>query len=151
MSRPTIIPTLWILRKVSIKISLSIPRKLTCTDTFTLLWISCFRNHYIFPPETECFGPDKHVRTAQVDLGRYITQSPYSWFSRGKAHIKEMLRSCAIRDSDSPISSIVVLVRKTDNFLRFVLDHKKLNSRTRKDAYMLPRFDDTVDVLIGAK
>ena len=25
------------------------------------------------------------ARTAQVDLGRYITQSPYCWFSRGTA------------------------------------------------------------------
>ena len=32
-----------------------------------------------------------------------------------------------------------------------VLSERKLNNRTRKDAYMLPRFDDTMDVLSSAK
>ena len=64
------------LRKVSIRISLSMPRRLTLTDTFRLMWIFCFRNHYsiyLFPPETECIGLDK---PAQADLVRYIRQSP---------------------------------------------------------------------------
>ena len=39
-------PTSWTLRKVSTKISLSMPRRLTRVDTFRLLWIFCFRNHY---------------------------------------------------------------------------------------------------------
>ena len=53
-------PTLWTLRKVSIRISLSMPRRLTRTDIFRLLWIFCFRNHYYIPlfPGTECVGPD---------------------------------------------------------------------------------------------
>ena len=29
-----------------------------------------------FPPETECVDPDPSARTAQADLGRYITQRP---------------------------------------------------------------------------
>ena len=29
------------------------------------------------PPETEYVGPDQSARSAQADLGRYITQRPY--------------------------------------------------------------------------
>ena len=49
MSRSTRKPTLWNLRKVSTRISLSMPRRLTRTDTFRLLWIFCFRNYYSIP------------------------------------------------------------------------------------------------------
>ena len=56
-----------------------------------------------------------------------------------------------MRESNSPYSSNCVLVRKKDNSLRFCLDFRMLNSRTRKDAYMLPRFDDTVDLLVGSR
>ena len=30
----------------------------------------------LFPPETEFVDPDQCARTAQADLGRYITQRP---------------------------------------------------------------------------
>jgi hypothetical protein len=43
------------------------------------------------------------------------------------------------------------LVRKRDGSLRFCIDWRQLNARTRKDAYNLPRFDDIVDSLSGAK
>ena len=66
-------------------------------------------------------------------------------------HLKEMLDSGAIRESESPYSSNVVLVRKKDGSLRFCIDFRKLNSRTIRDSYNLPRIDDTVDTLIGAK
>ena len=55
-----------------------------------------------------------------------------------------------MRESNSPYSSNCVLVRKKDNSFRFCLDFRLLNSRTRKDAYMLPRFVDTVDLLVGS-
>ena len=49
MSRPTRKPTLWTLHEVSTRISRSMPRRLTRTYTFRLLWIFCFRNHYSIP------------------------------------------------------------------------------------------------------
>ena len=62
-----------------------------------------------------------------------------------------MLDVGVIRESNSPFSSNVVLVRKKDGSLRFCIDYRMLNSRTRKDAYMLPRFDDVVDNLSGSR
>ena len=40
--------------------------------------------------------------------------------------------------------------KKVGNLL-FCIDFRKLNSRTVKDAYMLPRIDDTIDTLLDTK
>ena len=43
-----------------------------------------------------------------------------------------------------------MLVRKKDGSLRFCIDLRRLNARTIKDAYSLPRIDETLDCLGGA-
>lgn len=66
-------------------------------------------------------------------------------------HIKEMLDLGVIRKSESPYASPVVLVRKKDGALRFCIDLRKLNSKTVRDSYALPRIEETLDTLQGAK
>ena len=61
-----------------------------------------------------------------------------------------MVEVRAIRRSLSPWASAVVLVRKKDGGLRFCINLHKLNNRTVKDGYSLPRNDDTLDCLHGA-
>ena len=76
---------------------------------------------------------------------------PPGLYEEVRQHLKEMIEADAIRPSESPYSSNVVLVRKKDGSLRFCIDFRKLNSRTVKDAYNLPRVNDTIDTLIGSK
>ena len=64
-----------------------------------------------------------------------------------KVHIQEMLDVGAIRPSNSPWTSAVVLVWKKDGKLWFCIDLQKLNTRTNKDAYSVPRIDETLDCL----
>ena len=68
-----------------------------------------------------------------------------------KAHIQEMLDLGAIRPSNSPWASAIVLVRKKDGRLRFCIDLRRLNNRTVKDAYSLPRIESILDSLGGAQ
>ena len=61
-----------------------------------------------------------------------------------------MLQLGAIRKFKSPWSSAVVLVRKKDGSLRFCIDLRKLNEKMIKDAYALPRIEDSLDSLNGS-
>jgi hypothetical protein len=65
--------------------------------------------------------------------------------------LDDMQRRGIIEESDSPWSSPVVLVRKKNGELRFCVDYRKLNNVTKKDCFLLPRIDDTLDTLAGAK
>ena len=61
----------------------------------------------------------------------------------------EMLTGGQIEPSDSPWSSPVVLVTKKDRDTWFCVDYRKLNDTMVKDAYPLPKIDDTLDMLAG--
>ena len=63
--------------------------------------------------------------------------------------VTEMLTGSQIEASDIPWSSPVVLVTKKDGGTRFCVDYRQLNDATIKDAYPLPRIDDTLDMLAG--
>ena len=60
-----------------------------------------------------------------------------------------MLEIGAIRGSSNPWASDVVLVCRKDGSLYFCLDLWKLNACMIKDAYRLPRIDETLDWLNG--
>ena len=76
---------------------------------------------------------------------------PPAYYQEVKQHIEEMLACGAIRRSNSPWCSNVVLVRKQDGTLRLCLDFRRLNARTIQDAYHLPRIEDTLDKLAGSQ
>ena len=80
---------------------------------------------------------------------RYRCIPPHQ-YEEVKQHLKEMLEIGAISKSKSPWASVVVLVRKKDGSLRFCIDLRKLNARTVKDAYSLPRTEETIDSFNGA-
>ena len=65
-------------------------------------------------------------------------------------HIQEMLDGGAIRPSQSPWCNAVVLVCKKDGGLRFCIDFRRLNSQTKKDAYPIPRMQETMESMVGA-
>lgn len=67
-----------------------------------------------------------------------------------KEHINQLLGAQVIRESCSPFASPIVLVKK-DGSLRLCVDYRQLNSRTRKDAFPLPRIEELLDALTGAR
>lgn len=56
-----------------------------------------------------------------------------------KNHLQQLLNAGLIRKFKSPWSSNAVLCRKKDKSFRMCIYDRKLNSRTMKDFYALPR------------
>ena len=89
----------------------------------------------------------------KIELDDYKSfKDRYRWilphqYEEVRKHLNEMLEIGAIRKSNSPWVSAVVLVRKKDGSLRFCIDLWKLNAQTTKDAYSLPRIEETLDCL----
>ena len=64
----------------------------------------------------------------------------------------DKFRSTGItRPSCSPYNAPVVMAPKKDGKLRFCVDYRALNKVTVKDCYPMPRIDESVDRLRGAK
>uniref|UniRef100_A0A671UWP7 ribonuclease H n=1 Tax=Sparus aurata TaxID=8175 RepID=A0A671UWP7_SPAAU len=75
---------------------------------------------------------------------------PPSEYEVVKEHINQLLPSQVIQESSSPYASPIVLARKKDGSLRMCVDYRQLNSKTRKDAFPLPRIEESLDALSGA-
>lgn len=65
--------------------------------------------------------------------------------------IGNLLENGLIEKSNSPWSSPLVLVQKKDKSWRLCVDYRRLNTRTVKDAYPIPRVSDDLDSLAGSK
>ena len=76
---------------------------------------------------------------------------PPTQYEEVKQHIQLLLDKKIIQKSSSPYASPVVIVRKKDNSIRLCVDYRRLNAKTIPDAYPLPRIDDSLDALGGAK
>lgn len=68
-----------------------------------------------------------------------------------RRHLQELSEAGVIRESESPFSSPIVVVRKKNGDVRLCIDYRKLNLQTIKDAYALPNLEETFSALTGSK
>ena len=92
-----------------------------------------------------------------IDVGSHkpIYQMPYRVSPAERkvieSEVARMLEEKIIEPSNSPWASPVVLITKKDGSIRFCVDYRKLNLLKTKDVYPLPRIDDCLAALSGAK
>lgn len=65
--------------------------------------------------------------------------------------IQTLLKKGWIRPSSSPYGSPILFVKKKDGGMRMCVDYRAVNKMTMRNNYPLPRIDDLLDRLTGAK
>ncbi|CAI5658656.1 unnamed protein product [Oreochromis niloticus] len=68
-----------------------------------------------------------------------------------RRHLQELSDAGVIRESESPFSSPIVVVRKKNGDVRLCVDYRKLNLNTIRDAYALPNLEEAFSALTGSK
>jgi len=107
-----------------------------------------------------------HLVRHRIDTGDHppfreqLRRHPMAYWPIIDQQVEEMLAHDIIEPTASPWASNVVLVkRKADDNttngnagkVRFCLDYRRLNDVTRKDSYPLPRIEDCLSALGGAR
>ena len=100
-------------------------------------------------------APEFEIRLHPDDDGRPEAQAPRRATGEQLKILKERLtkylENNIISPSESPWGAPVLWVPKKNGGLRMCIDWRKLNARTVRDNYMLPRIDDLLDRLSQAK
>ena len=78
-------------------------------------------------------------------------RTPEALKSKVWEQLGTMLKKNVIRISSSPYAAGIVMALKKDGTLRLCIDYRLLNKITIKDKFPLPRIDDTIDALYGAR
>ena len=112
-------------------------------------------NHRVFMKDDKVLGRcDRYLHDIDTGDALPIKQRAYRLpihkHEEVNRQVGDMLTQGIIEPSDSPWASPLVLVQKKDGTMRFCVDYRKLNLVTRKDAYPLPRIDDSLDALNGS-
>ena len=105
----------------------------------------CFQNVFA--------GPDGQLGITSVTKHRFVTTDPrpskipprqLRWVKREivNGEIDKMLASDVIEPSTSPCNISILLVSEKDRTVRFCVDFRKLNKKTYKDSYPLPRVSE---------
>lgn len=89
--------------------------------------------------------------TDDIPIRQRYRRLPPSQYEQVKAHIQQLLEAGIVKPSCSPYSSPIVIVQKKGGDMRLCVDYRLLNAKTRKDAYPLPRIEESLDALTGAK
>ncbi|XP_059046035.1 uncharacterized protein LOC131841731 [Achroia grisella] len=100
------------------------------------------------------------VKTGELEIrlknkDKYVERRPYrlSPVERTKVKdiVEELIKANIVRESRSPYSSPIILVRKKNGDDRMCVDYRELNANTIRDHFPLPLIADQIDQLAGGQ
>ncbi|XP_041849958.1 uncharacterized protein cuzd1.1 [Melanotaenia boesemani] len=114
------------------------------------------KHHAVFSADDNDFGFTTTV-THNIQTGnahpvfqRHRRVPPHV-FQEFKQHVQNLVDKGVLKGSCSPWASPAVIVMKKDGTVRFCCDYRRLNAITHRDAYPLPRVEESLDALGQAK
>ena len=81
----------------------------------------------------------------------YPYRGPPAWQDQLRKEVHSLAATGVLRPSFSPWSSPMVPVHKPDGSVRLCINYKKINNVTTPDPYIMPRVDDLLTLISGAK
>lgn len=112
-------------------------------------WVRVFALHEEDFGHTDVVQHQIHTSDAPPVREKYRPLPPMM-YREMRALLADMLEKKVIQPSSSPWAAPIVMVRKKDGSWRFCVDYRKLNSLTHKDAFPLPRIEETLTSLTQA-
>eukprot|EP00794_Sanderia_malayensis_P005886 gene5886-biopygen4888 len=116
--------------------------------------LSVFKKHDVWPKSGRLATTPLVEHPVDVQGAEPVRQRPYRVPETKRNmianEVQKMLLSDVIQPSASPWCSPVILLEKPNGEYRFCVDYRRLNEVTKKDAYPLPRIDETLDALGNA-
>ena len=102
-----------------------------------------------------CFTAIKHkIETGDEEPVKHkLRRTPLGFQNEEKAYLQKMLDAGVIQPSVSEWASSPVLIRKKDKTVRYCLDYRDLNAKTKNLGcnWPLPSIDDCLDTLANSK
>ena len=112
----------------------------------------------VFPDDLPKELPPKRTSDFRIQLkddAKPVTRAPYRMSSVELVELKKQLDDLIahgfIVPSKSPYGAPILFVKKKDGSMRMCMDYRALNDQTVKNSYPLPRVEDLLDQLQGAK
>ena len=113
-----------------------------------------YHNMFLLDPtKLGCTHSMEHTINVTDDtpFKELFRQIPLPLVEEVQNHLWEMLESGTIRPSQSAWCNAVVLLRKKDGGLWFCIDFSHFNTCMKKDSYPLPRIQEALESLVGAR
>ena len=102
------------------------------------------------PGKTDCVEHEIRLQS-EIPVKRKSYPIPVHAKDEVIKEIQSMLDMGVVRHSDSPYSSLIVVVKKKDGKLRLCIDFRVVNSVTVFDAEPIPNQEELMMKLVGAK
>lgn len=120
----------------------------------------CLLKEYadVFPKELPRRLPPQRAVDFQIELEpgkpppcRPMYRTPGDDLTELKNTLDDLLSRGFIQPSTSPFGAPILVVEKKDGSRRMVIDYRGLNAITIRNRYPLPRIDELLDQLSGAR